>query len=69
MPYTGYGVHNQLLNELEELKQSAQLRANDLLRDDVSRAKSQGTADAYAYCQMRLQQLEGLRAGTRDNQT
>lgn len=61
--YTGYGAHNELLNELEELKQSAQLRANDLLRDEANRAYAQATADAYAYCQTRLMALEGLRAG------
>lgn len=61
--YTGYGVHNALLNELEELKQSAQLRANELGRDEVQRAGAQATAQAYAYCQHRLMALEGLRAG------
>jgi len=46
--------------ELEELKNSAQLRANDLLRSDELRAKSQGNADAYAYCQIRLRSLLGI---------
>ncbi len=55
--YTGYGVHNELLDELEELKQSAQLRANDLKADDLARAKAQASAEAYAYCQQRLMRL------------
>lgn len=63
LAYTGYGVHNALLNELEELKQSAQLRANDLSRDEALRAAANATAQAYAYCQHRLMALEGLRAG------
>ena len=48
--YTGYDELNPLLDELQELHDSAQLRANDPLRDEVSRAKSQGNADAYAFC-------------------
>lgn len=52
--YTGYGDHNDLLNELEDLKQSANLRANDLLRDSDARIRAQATVDAYAYCQQRL---------------
>jgi hypothetical protein len=52
--YTGYGDHNELLNELEDLKLSANLRANDLLRDSDFRIRSQATADAYDYCQQRL---------------
>lgn len=55
--YTGYGVHNQLLTELEDLKDSARLRANDLLRDELDRVRAQATADAYAYCQHRLRAL------------
>ena len=55
--YTGYGIHNNFLNELEELKELAQLRANDLKADDLTRAKAQATADAYAYCQHRLMRL------------
>lgn len=43
-PYTGYGEHNGLLNELEALKGSAQLRANDLQADDLSRAWAQAQA-------------------------
>lgn len=55
--HTGYDSHNKLLDELEELKQLAQLRANDLKADELSRARAQATADAYAYCQHRLMQL------------
>lgn len=66
MLFTGFGAHNDLLNELEELKQGAQLRANDLRRDDVNRAYARATADAYAYCQLRIQHLEGLRARPRE---
>lgn len=55
--YTGYGSHNDFLNELEELKELAQLRANDLKADDLTRAKAQATADAYAYCRQRLMRL------------
>ena len=52
--YTGYGSHNDFLNELEELKDAANLRANDLSRDEVSRAAAKATAEAYFYCQHRL---------------
>lgn len=58
--FTGYGKLNDLLHELENLKQSAQLRANTLTRDDLERAKSQATADAYGYCQLRLMQSTEL---------
>lgn len=57
LKYTGYGSHNALLDELEELKQSAQLRANDLQREDLVRACAQASADAYGYCQQRLMAL------------
>ncbi len=55
--YTGYGVHNAFLNELEELKQSAQLRANDFQVDELTRAKAQASADAYGFCQQRLMRI------------
>lgn len=56
--YTGYHPEiNGLLNELSDLKDSAQLRANDLLRDDESRVRAQATADTYAYVMLRLTQL------------
>lgn len=54
--FTGYGLANRLLDELQELKEAAQLRANNLQLDDITRARAQATADSYAYCQMRLQQ-------------
>jgi len=62
LKYTGYGSHNALLDELEELKQSAQLRANDLQRDELSRARAQASAEAYAYCQQRLMVLPRCQA-------
>jgi hypothetical protein len=43
-----------LLDELEDLKNMAQLRANNLQADEVTRARAQATADAYGYCQHRL---------------
>jgi hypothetical protein len=46
--YTGYGCLNDILNTLSELRDKARLRADDLLRDEVSRAKSEGAADTYA---------------------
>ncbi len=55
--YTGYGIHNDILNELEELKEQAQLRASNLKADDLTRAKAQASADAYAYCQHRLMRM------------
>lgn len=55
--FTGYGPLNPLLNELQGLKESAQLRANDLMRDDITRARAQASADAYGYCQQRLMHL------------
>ena len=57
VPYTGYGVLNELLNELEGLKGSATLRANSLKKDEITRAKAQSAADAYGYCQQKLMQL------------
>lgn len=56
VPYTGYGDRNALLDELEELKQSAQARANSLTVDELTRATAQASAQAYAYCQQRLMQ-------------
>lgn len=52
--YTGYKDANSLLDELEELKNSATLRANDLNRSELERAKARSAADAYAFCQLRL---------------
>lgn len=52
---TGYGNLNELLNDLEALKQQATLRGNDLQADDLTRAQAQAAAGAYAYCQLRLQ--------------
>ena len=55
--YTGYGTNNALLNELEGLKLSARLRANDLSKDEIDRAKAEASADAYGYCQLRLMSM------------
>lgn len=51
---------SDFLLELEDLKGKAQLNANDLMRNDEMRAKSQGVADAYAFCQIRLRQMLGI---------
>ncbi len=48
----------QLLDELSELRTSAGLRSRDLLRDEITRAKAESSEDAYAYCMMRLRDLE-----------
>lgn len=52
--YTGYREANSLLNELEELKISARLRANDLQLNDITRTRADEAANAYSYCQLRL---------------
>lgn len=54
--YTGYGEDNLILNELEELRNSAQYRANNLMLPGNSRAIAQAAADAYAYCILRITQ-------------
>lgn len=56
--YTGYGRLNALLNELEDLKGRSQQRANDLQRSKRDQARDQATADTYAYCQLRLMQVD-----------
>lgn len=57
--FTGYGIHNQLLNELESLKDQARLRENDLLKDELTRTRAGSAAEAYAYCQQRLMCYSG----------
>lgn len=52
--FTGYGIHNDLLNELQELKDSATLRANDLRADELVKERAKATAAAYDYCMHRL---------------
>jgi hypothetical protein len=52
--YTGYGKLNTLLDELEELQQSAQFRANNLLESEEYRIRAQASADAYGFCKLRL---------------
>ena len=47
----------KLLDELESLRAAADLRARDLLRHDIDRTFSRATADAYAYCMMRIRDL------------
>ena len=56
----------KLLDELESLRMNADLRARDLLRPDGQRATtSRGAADAYAYCMMRIRDLN-IRGGKDD---
>lgn len=57
--YTGYGAANELLNELEELKLSAEQRARNLQAENDTRIKAQATVDAYAFCQHRLMRYFG----------
>lgn len=52
--FIGYGIYNELLNELQELKDNATLRANNLTADEITRVKAQAFADGYGYCQERL---------------
>jgi len=52
----------KLLDELESLRAGADLRARDLLRDDIDRTFSRASADAYAYCMMRIRDLN-IRGG------
>jgi hypothetical protein len=59
MKYTGYGILNPVLDQLEELKQLAIFRANDLFSDEMTRAKAEATASAYGYCQLLLINLKG----------
>ncbi len=47
----------EFIRELESMKQSAHLRANDLTRDDRLRGLSEGTEDAYAFVQIKLRTL------------
>ena len=57
----------RLLDELEELKDSSQYRANLItgpdyyfetaVENNLRRAKAQSTADAYEFCQLRLRML------------
>ncbi len=46
-----------LIEELTQLEVQASLRSNDLLREESRRNFSRATADAYAYCIMRLRTL------------
>jgi hypothetical protein len=47
----------KLLDELDGLRELSRLRANDLLRDDISRAVSSATATTYSYCMNRIMDL------------
>lgn len=49
---------NKLLDQYWQLKNSAKLRANDLMRDDIERARSDGYANAYAFIYQDLLRLE-----------
>lgn len=66
--HTGFHPEiNKLLDELEDLKDSSQYRANLIISPDycdetederrLRRARAQSTADAYSYCQLRLRML------------
>lgn len=61
--HSGFGQANGILDELEELKDSARLRSNDLKRNELSRAtasaSADASADASAFCQMRLRAVFG----------
>lgn len=46
-----------LVNELKKLKEKAFLYANDLMRSDVDRARSEGFVSAYDFAIMRLTQF------------
>lgn len=48
---------DKLIKELEELKMLARLRGDDLRREPELRAASHATADAYAYCILRLRMM------------
>ncbi len=57
----------RILDMLENLKDSAQLRANELFsiykretrhEAEVRRAKAQSAADAYSFCQMLLRSAD-----------
>lgn len=61
MSYTGYGKLNTALNMLEEVKLSASLRADDLMLEDIERAKAAAARDAYAFSQHILINLDKLR--------
>lgn len=60
--YTGYGKLNTALNMLEEVKLSASLRANDLMLEDIERAKASAAQDAYAFSQHILINLNKFRS-------
>ena len=47
----------KLLDELEGLRSSADLRARDLLRDDIDRTYSQAIVDDLDYCMMRIRDM------------
>ena len=49
--------NRELIEMLERLQTSAQLRANDLMRHPEHRAKSQGAADAYGGAIMLIRQF------------
>ena len=52
-----HGMVVRFIKELEDMKQSSQYRANDLLRPDTMRQYSQATADSYAFVQIRLRMI------------
>lgn len=55
----------ELIEELTELRDKAELRSRELVRDgkevsDVNRARSEGYASAYSFCIMRLREIRRL---------
>ena len=52
-----------LLKLMKAHEESCRSRSNDLLREDVDRAKNEGAADAYGYVKLLLENpdiVEGL---------
>lgn len=47
--YTGYGPLNAVLDKLENLKEAANLQANNLMEDDLKREVAQSQANVYAF--------------------
>jgi len=59
----------ELMSELEGLRLEAELRSNDLLREEHRRDFSRATANAYAYCIMRLRDLQTNKTKETNDQT
>lgn len=44
----------KLLNMWDDLRKTAEARANNLMQDDHTRAKARSAADTYSFCIMTL---------------